>query len=221
MNATSAVRSRPALSPPSSFLSRRFTRCSMSMPKLRLRTPSPPHATTNGRENTPDSALLAASDEEVGKPRGSRDVQLELARRVHASSWLPVADPAPNAKPIEPAYGGSFLKESRVRATWLLGLLVLQSLSSFVLEANQALIKEHLVVTLFLTMLVGAGGNSGSGSASNGSGSRASRRSSGSPMVNLCVIVSSIAFGKWWWRRSGIRTGSVVLINSGSIFLLL
>ena len=165
MNATSAVRSRPALSPPSSFLSRRFTRCGMSMPKLRLRTPSPPHATTNGRENTPDSALLAASDEEVGKPRGSRDVQLELARRVHASSWLPVADPAPNAKPIEPAYGGSFLKESRVRATWLLGLLVLQSLSSFVLEANQALIKEHLVVTLFLTMLVGAGGNSGAQSA--------------------------------------------------------
>jgi hypothetical protein len=51
--------------------------------------------------------------------------------------------------------------EARVRAQWLLGLLCLQSLSSFILEANEGLIREHLVITLFLTMLVGAGGNSG------------------------------------------------------------
>jgi Mg/Co/Ni transporter MgtE len=51
--------------------------------------------------------------------------------------------------------------EARVRGQWLLGLLALQSLSSFILEANEGLIREHLVITLFLTMLVGAGGNSG------------------------------------------------------------
>ena len=48
---------------------------------------------------------------------------------------------------------------------WLLGLLVLQSTSSFVLESYQQLIKENLVVTVFLTMLVGAGGNAGNQSA--------------------------------------------------------
>ncbi|DBA96070.1 TPA: hypothetical protein ACH3X1_001569 [Trebouxia sp. C0004] len=48
---------------------------------------------------------------------------------------------------------------------WLLGLLVLQSTSSFVLEQYQQLLKEHLVVTVFLTMLVGAGGNAGNQSA--------------------------------------------------------
>ncbi len=48
-----------------------------------------------------------------------------------------------------------------MRGQWLLGLLALQSLSSFILEANEGLIREHLVITLFLTMLVGAGGNSG------------------------------------------------------------
>ena len=37
---------------------------------------------------------------------------------------------------------------------WLLGLLVLQSMSSVVLDSYQELLRDHLVVTLFLTMLV-------------------------------------------------------------------
>ena len=48
-----------------------------------------------------------------------------------------------------------------MRRRWLLGLLVLQSTSSLVLDQYQQLLREHLVVTLFLTMLVGAGGNAG------------------------------------------------------------
>jgi len=45
---------------------------------------------------------------------------------------------------------------ARGRRRWLLGLLVLQSMSSFVLDSYQELLRNHLVVTLFLTMLVGA-----------------------------------------------------------------
>jgi Mg/Co/Ni transporter MgtE len=56
-------------------------------------------------------------------------------------------------------------QEVWVRGQWLMGLLVLQSTSSFVLEANEGLIRDHLVITLFLTMLVGAGGNAGNQSA--------------------------------------------------------
>jgi Mg/Co/Ni transporter MgtE len=48
---------------------------------------------------------------------------------------------------------------------WLLGLLVLQSSSSFVLDRYEGLLREHIFVTLFLTMLVGAGGNAGNQSA--------------------------------------------------------
>ena len=55
--------------------------------------------------------------------------------------------------------------EAYERGKWLVGLLVLQSSSSFVLDSYQDLIREHLVVTLFLTMLVGAGGNAGNQSA--------------------------------------------------------
>jgi hypothetical protein len=47
------------------------------------------------------------------------------------------------------------------RAGWLVGLLVLQSMSSFILARNEALLQRHLVIVRFLTMLVGAGGNAG------------------------------------------------------------
>lgn len=72
--------------------------------------------------------------------------------------WGPSADQhmqAPSHQACAPVF----------RRRWLLGLLVLQSTSSFVLESYQQLIKENLVVTVFLTMLVGAGGNAGNQSA--------------------------------------------------------
>lgn len=57
------------------------------------------------------------------------------------------------------------IDEALSRGRWLLGLLILQSTSSFVLDQYQELLRDHLVVTLFLTMLVGAGGNAGNQSA--------------------------------------------------------
>lgn len=53
------------------------------------------------------------------------------------------------------------IRVSLTRFLWLGCLLMLQSISSFVLESYKELIHKHLVVTLFLTMLVGAGGNAG------------------------------------------------------------
>ena len=47
------------------------------------------------------------------------------------------------------------------RAGWLVGLLVLQSLSSFIIKRNETLLTQHAIIVQFLTMLVGAGGNAG------------------------------------------------------------
>ena len=47
------------------------------------------------------------------------------------------------------------------RAGWLVGLLVLQSMSSFIIQRNETMLQKHLVIVRFLTMLVGAGGNAG------------------------------------------------------------
>ena len=57
------------------------------------------------------------------------------------------------------------VEEALTRGRWLLGLLVLQSSSSVVLQQYADLVRENIVITLFLTMLVGAGGNAGNQSA--------------------------------------------------------
>lgn len=55
----------------------------------------------------------------------------------------------------------SFFRGMIDRSGWLVGLLILQSCSSFILSHNQGLLEEHIVIVQFLTMLVGAGGNAG------------------------------------------------------------
>jgi Mg/Co/Ni transporter MgtE len=57
--------------------------------------------------------------------------------------------------------GGGWTSSLATRASWLLGLLVCQSCSSFILADNEALLATHPVVVYFMTMLVGAGGNAG------------------------------------------------------------
>ena len=47
------------------------------------------------------------------------------------------------------------------RAALLVGLLVFQSCSSFILSSFGELLQRHTVIVFFLTMLVGAGGNAG------------------------------------------------------------
>jgi Mg/Co/Ni transporter MgtE len=73
--------------------------------------------------------------------------------------------PLPSPLHVPPAPDGTILDEAASRGRWLVGLLVVQSLSSVVLERFEPLIREHLAITLFLTMLVGAGGNAGNQSA--------------------------------------------------------
>lgn len=61
--------------------------------------------------------------------------------------------------PIEPTL--SFREALRDRAYWLVGLLVMQSCSSFFLARNEDLLTSYPTIVYFLTMLVGAGGNAG------------------------------------------------------------
>lgn len=54
-----------------------------------------------------------------------------------------------------------FIDQLKERASWLIGLLVLQSCSSFIIQNNQRFLQKHMTIVQFLTMLVGAGGNAG------------------------------------------------------------
>ena len=61
--------------------------------------------------------------------------------------------------------GSSLLEEVQERGVWLVCLLVLQSASGVVLQRYEAMLSRHVIITVFLTMLVGAGGNAGNQSA--------------------------------------------------------
>jgi hypothetical protein len=62
----------------------------------------------------------------------------------------------------------SFWAMVQDRAGWLVGLLILQSMSSFILARNERLLQEHVIIVRFLTMLVGAGGNAGNQASGRG-----------------------------------------------------
>lgn len=47
------------------------------------------------------------------------------------------------------------------RVPWLIGLLLLQSVSGFILGSYQATIEAHMILAIFITMLIGTGGNAG------------------------------------------------------------
>lgn len=47
------------------------------------------------------------------------------------------------------------------RCSWLIGLLLFQSCSSYILADNVELLQSHPAIIFYLTMLVGAGGNAG------------------------------------------------------------
>jgi Mg/Co/Ni transporter MgtE len=89
----------------------------------------------------------------------------------------------------------NILSEVYARGRWLVGLLVLQSSSSFVLDRYQELLKEHIVVTLFLTMLVGAGGNAGNQSAIKVIRGLATKKMDGSLDNALEVIRQQLVVG--------------------------
>jgi len=122
------------------------------------------------------SAAAAASAERKSARKVSVEVQRALARRVLEAQrgWLSSKESAALGE-LESETRGEALQsdpelvgvvpEAYMRVRWLLGLLILQSTSSLVLSRYADLIKENIVVTLFLTMLVGAGGNAGNQSA--------------------------------------------------------
>lgn len=55
----------------------------------------------------------------------------------------------------------SFWKAMYDRVSWLIGLLLFQSCSSYILAENVELLQKHPAIIFYLTMLVGAGGNAG------------------------------------------------------------
>ena len=135
-----------------------------------------PLETRADRDGGASASAASAAAERKSARKVSVEVQRALARRVLEAQrgWLSSKESAALGE-LESETRGEALQsdpelvgvvpEAYMRVRWLLGLLILQSTSSLVLSRYADLIKENIVVTLFLTMLVGAGGNAGNQSA--------------------------------------------------------
>lgn len=86
----------------------------------------------------------------------------ELERSLTSSqNQLYSKSPPENEARADVTSPGSLPNDLYDRGRWLIGLLVLQSCSSFILANYEKLLAEHQALIYFLTMLVGAGGNAG------------------------------------------------------------
>lgn len=118
--------------------------------------------------SSPADAEASTSESEsrsAARTSTSVDVQRALARRMLEAqrSWVGASAATKDVDAGAEVVG--VFAETYARVRWLLGLLILQSMSSVVLSGYEDLIRENIIVTLFLTMLVGAGGNAGNQSA--------------------------------------------------------
>ncbi|CAM9690140.1 unnamed protein product [Chrysoparadoxa australica] len=90
------------------------------------------------------------------------------------------------------------------RVSWLVTLLMLQSLSSVILTIYQAVIEKHIIIALFLTMITGTAGNAGNQS---------------SAMVIRGLATGEIHRGNSWkcfWREAKAAFLASVILSLAS-----
>jgi len=135
-----------------------------------------------------------------------------------------------NATETDPSHRQmTFLQALTDRAGWLIGLLVFQSLSSFILARNESLLQEHTVIVHFLTMLVGAGGNAGNQASVGvvrgiaiGSVNRSNARKvlgrefimgvALSLILGLAGLLRAKVFAVPWWETMAITTSLYLIV---------
>ncbi len=116
----------------------------------------------------------------------------------------------------------------RQRLPWLIGLLLLQSFSSLILANYSSLLNQYAIITLFLTMLVGTGGNAGNQSATlviRGLTTKEITRQNGIKMLLrefslslvMAVILGMVSFVRVWFTA---HTMFYSLVISFSLFLI-
>jgi cation transporter-like permease len=114
--------------------------------------------------------------------------------------------------------------EALERGRWLIGLMLLQSTSSWILNQYTGLLEQHMIVISFLTMLVGAGGNAGAqaavatvrGIALNRPEFDSARRVSAEAFILAALLASFLGVGSWLRVRL-IYGGDVAEANAISL----
>ncbi len=85
---------------------------------------------------------------------------LEIIEEEATDDMLKMAGVTPS-EAIHSYFQTTFFMRVYSRIKWLIGLLLLQSASSVVMAKYEPLISAHTILSFFLTMLIGTGGNAG------------------------------------------------------------
>ncbi len=114
------------------------------------------------------------------------------------------------------------------RGMWLIGLLILQSFSSAILSSYHLMLAQYSFIAVFLTMLIGTGGNAGNQSATiviRGLTTREMNRRNGHKVLwrefsvasGLAIILASVCFIRVYAAGNDLASAVVV---SFSLFLI-
>ena len=114
------------------------------------------------------------------------------------------------------------------RSKWLIGLLLFQSVSSFIMTRYDQMLTDHVIISLFLTMLIGTGGNAGNQSATlvirglaTGEISRSKRlalllREFGLSIL-IASLLSAVSFARVWFMHANLPAALAI---SSSLFCI-
>ncbi|KAL0481594.1 magnesium transporter [Acrasis kona] len=119
---------------------------------------------TDEKDNTNEEVIEVVSDVVVvgEAPHTPSNLTEDGDDNFDEKSGLIAQNIKPEENIIEDQYWESSVwKVVRQRSTWLIFLLFIQSFSSFILASFEKLLSKHVIITLFLTMLIGTGGNTG------------------------------------------------------------
>lgn len=121
------------------------------------------------------------------------------------------------------------------RSKWLVGLLLFQSVSSVIMKRYDQMLADHVIISLFLTMLIGTGGNAGNQSATlvirglaTGEIGRRRRltvllREFGLSIA-IATLLCSVSFARVWFMHGNLPaaiaiSASLFCIVTASMFL--
>ncbi len=131
--------------------------------------------------------------------------------------------------PVDQGYFATpIMRQVWQRGIWLVGLLILQSLSSIILSSYNDLIGKYTIIAVFLTMLIGTGGNAGNQSATvviRGLTTREiSRRNAYKVFLRevsigvlMSFVLSIVAFIRVYWSCHELLNAFII---SFSLFLI-
>jgi magnesium transporter len=118
------------------------------------------------------------------------------------------------------------------RSQWLVPLLVLQSLSSFIMGSYEAMLSQYTIIAVYLTMLIGTGGNAGNQSAtivirglttreiSRRNGWRVLQREMMSAFL-MALILGSVGFIRVFWSGGGDLLSSIAISLSLMLIVMM